>query len=435
MKIHRFSACLLVLLFCGCTADSVAGSTAPTPSPAAVQTAENAAVSPHAPADAVPVSGAPVRPYDEMQFCRIVDTVPDRPSGGYWAVSQDGKWGLMRNNGAELLPCQADTPPYRCAINQQWHWEVTGMDWDIFDQYSAQMVRAGEQPLCGGHGGNSLVFLWENTRRQALECGLSEASCLEYPLSPADALVYGDILPAYRADYVDGNGDPDYYSFDSQGNDAIFLRIDGTLLTDDSYQSVGWFFDEALAPAKRDGKWAYLDRTGQPVTDFVYDDAMGENQANPFYSGYAAVCRDGRWGLLDSTGAECIPCEYDGLCWDGAYLWIRLEDGWHCYRWGSAEPLTEWPGDHADLSKLNLPAEMPAPDTPRSVGQIRYCYTTAQSGLILRSGPGTNYERLDLLPENTRILPIGTLSTAPGWVLTWYNGQYGWISTDYLFSF
>ena len=39
---------------------------------------------------------------------------------GYFTVSRDGLWGLIRADGEEVLPCEAPVPITRCGGG--WHW-------------------------------------------------------------------------------------------------------------------------------------------------------------------------------------------------------------------------------------------------------------------------------------------------------------------------
>lgn len=56
-------------------------------------------------------------------------------------------------------------------------------------------------------------------------------------------------------------------------------------------------------------------------------------------------------------------------------------------------------------------------------------YVTAKGGLWLRTGPGTDSERLLLMPQNTLLVPIYWQN---GWAYVEYDGTYGWCSGEYL---
>ena len=58
--------------------------------------------------------------------------------------------------------------------------------------------------------------------------------------------------------------------------------------------------------SKKDGKYGYVDKKGNSVTEFIYDDATEQNKY-----GYAAVKKDGLWGSLDKEGKEIIEPKYN----------------------------------------------------------------------------------------------------------------------------
>lgn len=56
---------------------------------------------------------------------------------------------------------------------------------------------------------------------------------------------------------------------------------------------------------KKDGKYGYVDKKGNPVTEYIYDDATEQNKC-----GFVAVKKDGVWGSLDKNGKEVIEPKY-----------------------------------------------------------------------------------------------------------------------------
>lgn len=38
---------------------------------------------------------------------------------------------------------------------------------------------------------------------------------------------------------------------------------------------------------------------------------LNYDSANDFREGMASVCRDGKWGFIDTSGNEVVPCKYD----------------------------------------------------------------------------------------------------------------------------
>lgn len=81
---------------------------------------------------------------------------------------------------------------------------------------------------------------------------------------------------------------------DKSGNVAI------DLLYDDAYS-----FSSGLAAVSKDGKFGYIDKDGNTVIDFLY------TTANTFRDGYAKVSKHGRYGFIDKTGGRGTPIIYE----------------------------------------------------------------------------------------------------------------------------
>ena len=64
--------------------------------------------------------------------------------------------------------------------------------------------------------------------------------------------------------------------------------------------------DNTIFLNKKDGKYGYVDKKGNQVTDYIYDDATEQNEY-----GYVAVKKNGLWGSLDKNGKEVITTKYN----------------------------------------------------------------------------------------------------------------------------
>ena len=62
---------------------------------------------------------------------------------------------------------------------------------------------------------------------------------------------------------------------------------------------------EGLARIERDGKYGFIDNTGQVVIPPKYDLAWD------FSEGLARVSQNGKYGFIDKTGKVVIPLKYD----------------------------------------------------------------------------------------------------------------------------
>lgn len=58
--------------------------------------------------------------------------------------------------------------------------------------------------------------------------------------------------------------------------------------------------------SKKDGKYGYVNKQGNVVVDYIYEDATEQND-----SGYVAVKKDGKWGSLNKDGKVIVEPTYD----------------------------------------------------------------------------------------------------------------------------
>lgn len=110
-----------MLLLTGCAAGAVSSAAVPStaaPLPGTAETAgtAEAAATPAPTADAVQPpqglveTGAAVLDYDEIRLIDYFREYQPYPDTDYYTMCRDGKWGLMRSDGTEVLPCRASEP-------------------------------------------------------------------------------------------------------------------------------------------------------------------------------------------------------------------------------------------------------------------------------------------------------------------------------------
>ena len=442
---------LSALLLAGCTAGTdVPGSVTPTavPTPAATETGETAevAVTPAPTADAVPPqglveTGAAVLDYDEIRLIDYFREYQPYPDTDYYTMCRDGKWGLMRSDGTEVLPCRASEPLFECSWNaHHWHGYLDDLfgspDYEAAYKAASQtLTESGDGRLCAEHdGGGYRQFVFLQDDKTYLNSG---------SMGPGQFITLTDDILRLFSGSTDGpvpaqsgtttHESDEWYNFVGDGLYVYRCRNSGAA-NNFVYTAADCFFDAPLAAAQREGKWVYLDTAGHEVTAPCYDGIYRPNhytdeplvfaRAAPLLSGYAVVSRDGKFGLLDSTGAELVPCAYDGLAWDGGTAWVRLGDGWHEY----TIPGVTKPDPLADL-----PESIVAPDTrPTRTDIVFFSVDTAGERLNVRTGPGLEYDILEKLSDSAQVRLYGALSTAPGWALVKYGHRFGWVSQDFL---
>ena len=432
---------LSALLLAGCTAGTdVPGSVTPTavPTPAATETGETAeaAATPAPTADAVQPpqglveTGVAVLDYDEIRLIDYFREYQPYPDTDYYTMCRDGKWGLMRSDGTEVLPCRASEPLFECSWNaHHWHGYLDDLfgspDYEAaYKAVSQTLTESGDGRLCAEHDGGGyrqFVFLQDDkTYLYSGSMGPGQFITLTDDILRLFSGSTNGLVPAQSGTTT--HESDEWYNFVGDGL-YVYRCRNSDAANNFVYTAADCFFDAPLAAAQREGKWVYLDTAGHEVTAPCYDGIYQPNhytdeplvfaRAAPLLSGYAVVSRDGKFGLLDSTGAELVPCAYDGLAWDGGTAWVKLAD---------------------------LPDSVTAPDTYPARTDAVFFMADADSTnrLNLRAGPGLAYDILGKISSST-LRVYGYSSAVPGWALVRYDPlydvpQFGWVSTAYLIA-
>ncbi len=142
-----------------------------------------------------------------------------------------------------------------------------------------------------------------------------------------------------RLRLIDGEGEP-YRSakFEVQrpsptpfpalhGTDRYAYFIDGPgrhveQLTEHLYEQA-WLFSEELGAVKQDGRWGYIDRSGEYIIQSRFE------WAEPFSEGLAAVKYDGYYGFIDHSGAFVIEPRFLAARYFSMDLApVKVEEGW-----------------------------------------------------------------------------------------------------------
>ena len=85
---------------------------------------------------------------------------------------------------------------------------------------------------------------------------------------------------------------------------VIDLPVEKRLELAKKYEYMGRF-DDGLAVVELNGKYGFIDNSGQEVIPCVYDGV------GLFFDGLAIVELNGKYGFIDKSGKEVIPCVYD----------------------------------------------------------------------------------------------------------------------------
>ena len=90
---------------------------------------------------------------------------------------------------------------------------------------------------------------------------------------------------------------------------GIIAKVDSErgyikIRTNGEYKYYNFKFDTIFL-SQKDGKYGYINKQGEVVVDYIYNDATEQNEY-----GYASVNKDGKWGSLDKDGNEVVAPTY-----------------------------------------------------------------------------------------------------------------------------
>ena len=164
------SPLLSALLLAGCAAGADVPTVQPTAAPETPDTAQSSETAETAGAAAAPQglipTDAPMLDYDDIRLIAYAREFQTYPDTDYYTMCRDGKWGLLRSDGTEVLPCRAPYPLFECGWNaHHWHGYTDGMTWEeiepLQEQLNAQLKETGDGVLCDAHdGGGYRMFVY-----------------------------------------------------------------------------------------------------------------------------------------------------------------------------------------------------------------------------------------------------------------------------------
>lgn len=88
-------------------------------------------------------------------------------------------------------------------------------------------------------------------------------------------------------------------------NGYRMIDSSGNIYGDLTFQAVHIFNDTTYAAVMVDGKWGFVDASGQMVIEAQYEDARS------FANGFAAVRIDGKWGFINTDGELVIEPQFE----------------------------------------------------------------------------------------------------------------------------
>lgn len=340
-------------------------------------------------------------------------------------IKQNGKYGIIDYNGKIVIKPKYDSI---VAIRNSSDFVATGKDSDgetvqTYINYNDFSVESSYRKY------NTLryEYLWNATDNSAVF------------VQNDNGEIYKDDLKAALPESVRGVKDVDG---EYVGDGTYGLYINGKNIMGMIYSGAGCF-SNGMAAFKSNGVWGYIDSNGKTVLPFGYDAVKGysafggEDTPYESYDGYVTVTKDGKFGVFTNEGKAVTDMSYEGatpVVGGRAYI---LKDGkWGLASFGDSSDATA----RTDVTTATKPeettAEKPtekttenttAEETTTAEGADNYVVNT--DGLKLRTDAGTQNDIILELSEGT-VLTIDRVSD--GWGHTYYDGNEGWVSLDYV---
>lgn len=116
--------------------------------------------------------------------------------------------------------------------------------------------------------------------------------------------------------------------FVSDGSGYQMIDSTGEIIDDTKYQAVHIFNDTTYAAVMINGKWGFIDASGDIIFKPQYEDARS------FANGFAAVKKDGKWGFINTEGKMVIEPQFDNAkdFNDHGCVFVIRNDGWELLR-------------------------------------------------------------------------------------------------------
>lgn len=255
---------------------------------------------------------------------------------GTIAVCQNGLWGIIASDGDRLLPCEYDAVSTFCddrAFVQK------GNVFTAVDQNNNRLVLLHEEASAiGNYAENRLALCTREGWRLATG---------ELQLGSTVFQQLGMYAEGYAAAQVNGKWgivnaggkewllEPQFDRIlcDSLGRcysgGAVFVEKNGQVMLLVDGEPVGEVYEDAKpfadgwAAVKKNGKWGFIDRSGEMKIQPMFEDALS-------FSGHlAAVKIDGLWGYVSLYGKVVIePVFFDVRNFYQGTAPVKTDRGW-----------------------------------------------------------------------------------------------------------
>ena len=219
-----------------------------------------------------------------------------------YVVKQDGKWKLINSKKETLIENVNDVT--QILDNQYGILLVSGEE-KIKPQYEELSNMFDDYYLVKKNGKYGII---NSANEQVLPSEYSKITYkkdADFVVAEKENVAMGEIYNNKFEKKLDGivsdiNAEKGYIRV-YVGNEYKYYNLNF-----DEKTAVECLQNNNLLLSKKDGKYGYINRDGNLVIDYTYEDAQELNEY-----GYAAVKKDGKWGAIDKTGAVVANCNYN----------------------------------------------------------------------------------------------------------------------------
>lgn len=279
-------------------------------------------------------------------------------SGNFAVIEKNGKYGIIDYDGELILPISYEGI-YRGG-GYAYDFLVIEMDDDYWNNYidaNGEIQRGypdgGDVKPSAYWYKDSIIILNDGSGVMTLEEFINDGAYGSYGLK-APGLVFS--LRAWNSDKLFPIQEIDSYtSYSSHGyvyhiephltsNQFAFMDMETCeLISDFVYEDIDNYngVSEGLLAVKQNGKWGFVNESGEAVIDFLYEPYeiityYGDTTESVYtaVNGYITVLKDGKWGLLDTQGNIVLETAYDGISQvnpDGLF-WLEENGSWTLYK-------------------------------------------------------------------------------------------------------
>lgn len=238
------------------------------------------------------------------------DEILQVPLKEYYVIKENGKQKLINSNGEALIDSGFDEI------------KSTTTNGIIFvkDNLYGEMNTSGEVTIKADYQElkevKEQIYIAKQNNKYGIIDGLGNGlTAFEY-----DGMTYNEKADLFFADdseyktsIIDNKYDVKTTGILSEVNtdeEYIRMRISDEYkyynLKGEEISNIQALKNNTIFLDKKDGKYGYVDKKGNAITEYIYDDATEQNKY-----GFVAVKENGLWGALDKEGKEVIEPKYN----------------------------------------------------------------------------------------------------------------------------